>query len=223
MRGLGLARVDPTRDKNRLLLAVVLEVVAQPLAEASEEWAGRQEVVLVVLEEALDLLLEGRLEESLHPPLGVFSLPREFLGLLVLLPKCLLHNVGNLVHEPHLLVVVEIGTYVLGDGDEWHRSLTKGVAKDIHLHIRVVGLVLSHFSETLLHVCVSIRDRVREPDFIVNTSLKLVGEAESVVKIDSLSSSVVVQQELVIALLISLHLFGWLRLVLIPRNLVLYV
>ena len=122
---------------------MITQISVQPISESSEKGTCGQEVILIILKELLDLLFERSLKQSFNPSFGVFTLNGKLSSLGVLLPIRLFDYVWDLMHDPHFFIVVKIGGYVFGYCYKWHWILSKSVTHDIHLHIRLIGWVLS--------------------------------------------------------------------------------
>ena len=198
-------------DDDRLLLPMVSQVILQAVAKVSETRTRLEQMVFVVLKEVLDLLFKGLFDELLGPSLRVLSCFGQLAQLLVLLSVLPLHNGRDLVHKPELLSIVQVRVDVLGDGDEWAWNLAETEAKQVefeearindlllHLLARVIvildvdyafsvlAVLLPHVHQLLLHVAEGVGHGVAKGDFVVLMRLKLIGEAERKVVVDSFS------------------------------------
>ena len=58
VRCLWLSWVYSACDNNSLLLSMIFQVLAQPVAKASKMWARSQEVVFIILEKAFDFFFK---------------------------------------------------------------------------------------------------------------------------------------------------------------------
>ena len=81
VRGLWLSWVDPACQEDGFLLAVVFQVLHQPITKSNKVGTCLQEMIFIVLEELLDLFFRGRLEEPLYSPFGLLALLAKFLGI----------------------------------------------------------------------------------------------------------------------------------------------
>lgn len=231
-------------DDDRLLLPMVSQVILQAVAKVSETRTRLEQMVFVVLKEVLDLLFKGLFDELLGPSLRVLSCFGQLAQLLVLLSVLPLHNGRDLVHKPELLSIVQVRVDVLGDGDEWAWNLAETEAKQVefeearindlllHLLARVIvildvdyafsvlAVLLPHVHQLLLHVAEGVGHGVAKGDFVVLMRLKLIGEAERKVVVDSFSEPVLVYQ---IAVKSALELLRRSGVVLIPTDFVLLV
>lgn len=96
VRSLRLSWVDTARYDDRLLLAVIFDVLNQSLAEALELRGDAQEVVLVVLVELLKLFFDGRLEQLVNTPFGLLTLLRQLFDVVIFGPELLLDYASQL-------------------------------------------------------------------------------------------------------------------------------
>ena len=206
--GLGLSRVHSACKEYAFLLAVVLQVLDQALAEPRKVRASLDKLVFVVLVKLFDVLGDRRLKEALDLAVCLLSLLGQLPGVAVLLPESLLDNVGELVVQPQLLVVVEIGVHILGDGDERDGVPGQRETQEVGLEIGLVLLCLREGSDSLLHLSVRGRYGVRKPHLVVLIRLELVLEAEREVGFDALSCPIVVVQESVVVVFVQVHLLA---------------
>lgn len=193
VRGLRLARMHPTRDENGLLLSVVLQILVQSRGETGKCRTRGQEMVFIVFKEAFDFLFKSCLQQSLHSPFGLAALSCQFPDFLILLPVLLLDHVRDLVHQLHLLVVVQVRVNVVRDRQQRHRRLAQREAKNVHLQDAAVVGVPPQVLQFLLHVRERVRNRVREVYLVVLVGLELISETKRVIEINAFAGSVVVQ------------------------------
>lgn len=121
-----------TGDEDGLLVFMVPHVLVQTISKALKLRTGLQKVIFIVLKEAPDLLLKSSFQESFDTAPRIFSLSAQFPRSSILLPIRFLDNVGNLVHQAHFLIIVEISTDVFRDGYQRDRILAQAEALDVH-------------------------------------------------------------------------------------------
>ena len=81
VRGLWLSWVDPARQEDGFLLAVVSQVLHQSSTESNKVGTCLQEMIFIILEELLDFFFCGCLKEPLYSPFGLLALLGKFLGI----------------------------------------------------------------------------------------------------------------------------------------------
>lgn len=108
-------------DDDGFLLSMIFQVLLKPVSKSCKVRACGQEMILVILKEAFDLFFKCCLKQPLDPAFGVVALSGKLLCLLILLSKCFLDHVGNLMHDPHLFIIIKICADIICDRQQWHR------------------------------------------------------------------------------------------------------
>ena len=205
VRGLRLSRMHSACDDHSLLLAMILYIIDKPLPKSLKERTGLNEVIFIVLKELPQLFLHCSVQQSLDLPSGLLTLLRKLLRVVVLLLEGLFHDSSKQGLQAELLVVVQVGIYVLSYGEQRHWSLGQALAEHVHPQEGLVLWCLPQLEQVLLQLSIGRGYGVRKPDIIVLVGCERILEAQGEVGIYALACPIVIVEKGVIVVLVSLH------------------